>query len=57
MEVDFLEAAAVVAGEPLGDFDVLLGGTTDVALLVFHADADVVDVGGDALLFQQVHYH
>ena len=45
VEGDDLEPAPVFTRDIRGDLDILLGGAIDVAVLVFHPDADVKDRG------------
>ena len=57
VEVDLLETASIFAGDVGGDFDILLGRTVDIAFLVFHAYADIENVGRVALFLEQVYRH
>ena len=43
VEVDDLERAAVTTGNERSQFYILLGGTVNVAVLIFHTDADIED--------------
>jgi hypothetical protein len=55
VKIDLFKSATILASNIGGDFNILLGRSVDIALFVFHADADIEDGGVVALLFKQVH--
>ena len=57
VEVDDLHATAVFLSEPSNYLNIFLGGAIDVAIFLFFAYADIVDVGVVALLLEEMNDH